>query len=386
MIRTPIGLLLSIFRENRIPDIFSHIGKFDEAPQEAGNSLNFIECPPSAVCSFRLVPAYLNLVVRDPGRDIVKIPHQNWGYAIDLRGCKTVDEYLEKQFNSKYRSIIRRYVSRLESCFQTEYILHQEEISEETYRSLMHALKIMIDRRFEQRKESHKEQKIWDELLKQTYALIRENKASLFVIYADGQPIEISLNYHFNGVLFSSISSYDIDYSKFGLGHVEIYKQLQWCLANGYQLFEMGVGGMDYKRRWSNHIYQFEHWVIFRKQLPQSIIAYLEIGKIRIKEYLKAKKINELLVAGKNKLGAGNRTGPEKEGPKIDPVDIASVCGDWQNIDWRADPHAYLRNHVFDFLYAHVEKKGDVAVLQSALNRSQFLIKGKNKAQHLQFP
>lgn len=385
MIRTKIGLLLTIFRENLIPDIFSHLGKFDETPEEAGKTLELLECPGEAVCSFRLVPAYLSMVLRDPGLTVVRIPHQNWGYSIDLRGCNTVDDYLEKQFNSKYRSIIRRYVSRLEACFDTEYKLYQEEISEEYYLSLMHALKTMIDRRFVQRNESHKEQNIWDDILNNSYSLIQKKKASLFVIYADREPIEISLNYHFNGVLFSSISSYDIDYAKFGLGHVEIYQQLKWCLDNGYQLFEMGVGGMDYKRRWSNNIYQFEHLVIFKNRWPQTAIANLEIGKIRVREYLKSKKVNELLVRGKNRIAAPKKVSPENEGPTIKKVDIESPSGDWNDVDRTSEEYLNLRGHVFDFLYSNVEQKKDIVVLRSGVNRSQYMIKGKKNAQELQF-
>src|SRR5690606_41905928 len=63
--------------------------------------------------------------------------------------------------------------------------------------------------------------------------LFRSKRASFFVIYDGDHPIEISLNYHLNDVLFSSISSFDIDYAKFGLGHIEIHKQLEWCLEHG---------------------------------------------------------------------------------------------------------------------------------------------------------
>src|SRR5690606_31612287 len=77
--------------------------------------------------------------------------------------------------------------------------------------------------------------------------------------------------------------------------HVEIYKQLEWCLENGYSRFEMGVGGMDYKKRWSNRIYRFNHWVL----VPQSplfhrMVALMEYGRVVVKEYLKAKKVNEV--------------------------------------------------------------------------------------------
>ena len=69
------------------------------------------------VLSLRLVPDYFK-----PSNDlkdhVVKVvPQYNWGYSIDLRGCSSIDDYLESQYKSKTRSIIRRYVRRLEACF-----------------------------------------------------------------------------------------------------------------------------------------------------------------------------------------------------------------------------------------------------------------------------
>ncbi|WP_083760717.1 GNAT family N-acetyltransferase [Robiginitalea biformata] len=385
MVRTPIGLLLTLFRECRIPDKFSHVGKFGEVPIDAQSELDQLPCPPGQVCSFRLAPGYMQFHLKDPGDTLVRIPQQNWGYSIDLEGCATADDYLQKQFKSKYRSIIRRYVKRLDACFKTEYVTHGEDLAPDHYESLMEELKTMIDRRFGQRKESHKEEKNWKDILANSHDLIRRNKASLFVIYADGEPIEISLNYHFNGILFSCISSYDIDYSKFGLGHVEIYKQLEWCLANGFRVFEMGVGGMDYKRRWSNNIYQFEHLVIFKNGWPQNAKSRLEVARIRIREYLKSKKVNEIPHRLKSRFATWGRGGDADKGPDIRDADPAGWDGDWHPVDWISGEHAYLRSHVFDFLYSSEEQKKDVEVYESRVHPGHYAIRGAKKARELRF-
>ena len=224
-----------------------------------------------------------------------RVLQHNWGYAIYLKDLKTIDQFLEKQFKSKKRSIIRRYINRLEKCLTIRYKIYWGDIEELTYELLMATLQKMISKRFDEKGEHHQEMKRWDELKQRTFSQIKKKQASLFVIYDDGLPIEISLNYHLGEVLFSSISSYDMDYSKFGLGHVEIYKQLEWCLQNGYHTFEMGVGGMDYKARWSNYIYQFEHVVLHQDTtLTSRLFGNYEYHRIRLKEYLKSKKINEL--------------------------------------------------------------------------------------------
>ncbi len=386
IVRTPIGLLLTLFRENRIPETFSHIGIFDEVPVEARSELARLPCPPGQVCSFRLAPGYMTFHLGDPANTLVRIPQENWGYSIDLDGCDSADDYLQKQFKSKYRSIIRRYVKRLDACFDTDYKTHGNGLTRDHYLYLMEALKTMIDRRFGQRNETHKEEKNWKDILENSYDLIQRNKASLFVIYADGEPVEISLNYYFNGILFSCISSYDIDYSKFGLGHVEIYKQLEWCIANGFRVFEMGVGGMDYKRRWSNNVYQFEHLVIFKNSWPQTAISRLEIARIRIKEYLKSKKVNEIPHRLKNWLVKLGGVGDSGQGPEILDADPAGLGGEWQPVDWTSGSHPDLRGYVIDFLYSSVEKKQDIGVYQSRVHPGHYAIRGKEKAQELRFP
>ena len=212
---------------------------------------------------------------------------QQLGYAISLGKDMNPDQYVKQQFGSNAKTI-RRYVNRLEACFNVSYKMFYGEIEYNTYMFIMTSLRSMLVKRFAQRNTTNSELQIWDEVVNDSYAQILEKKASLFVIYNESTPIEISLNYHFYKILFISTSSYDIDYAKFGLGHVEIYKQIEWCLANGVQIFEMGDGELDYKRRWSNAIYNFEHHVIYPKNsLVKKGMAQLEIGKIKFREYLK---------------------------------------------------------------------------------------------------
>lgn len=49
------------------------------------------------------------------------------------------------------------------------------------------------------------------------------------------------------------------------MGHILIYKQLEWALKNNYLLFDMGMGAMRYKDEWCNYTYRFNTWIIYRK-------------------------------------------------------------------------------------------------------------------------
>ena len=149
----------------------------------------------------------------------------------------------------------------------------------------MSTLKEMIIRRFKQRNDVNENLLNWNHYHKISFGLINEKKASMFVIMNAQTPICISVSNHFNGKMFSSVSSYDIDFSKFSLGSIEIYKKLERCIKNNHNTYEFGMGDLSYKREWSNHIYNFKHQIIYpNKSIIATIIAYIEFIKVSTKE------------------------------------------------------------------------------------------------------
>lgn len=333
--------------------------------------------------SLRLVPDYFQLGNLPPGYDLKSVPQDNWGHSIDLNEVSSVDQYMESQFKSKPRSIIKRYIKRLELCFPISYKYHYGEMDYKDYEKIFDALHKMISDRFVQRKESHMEVWRWDELKKDTYGLICSKQASFFVIYDVDLPIEISLNYHLNKVLFSTISSFDIDYGKFGLGHVEIYKQLEWCLKHGYTRFEMGVGGMEYKRRWSNNIYRFEHWILIsKKNMGTRLLGRAAYGKALLKEYLKSKRLNDALDALREKIFRQKSLGPGADHGQLVPRALAAPVeiSQWAELDnreLRGEPG--LNKALNDFLYSQVVPREKVRVYRSVDGPVRYLLQGEGK-------
>ncbi|PRX55280.1 GNAT family N-acetyltransferase [Flagellimonas meridianipacifica] len=381
-----LGFLLMLFRKREVPSAYQELRYLEEKPIEFNQDFKLVSYLKRDVGSYRLVPEYLNLKLHpDFGSKI--IPQHNWGYSLNLSNCNTVDDYLEQQFKSKYRSIVRRYVKRLEACFDIRYAFHYGTLERDVYESIMDSLQKMIEKRFQQRNEVHKENVYWQSIKEESLRLIHNQEASLFVIYANEEPIEISLNYHFDKILFSSVSSYDIDYAKFGLGHIEIYKQLEWCLQNGYKIFEMGVGGMDYKRRWSNQIYQFQHHIVFPAEKKNSVLTLFEWYKIKLKEYLKSKGINDKLEILKLKitkrLSKENNTSPlELEVGPISPVESIQ---DYIEVDWQNDTYWFLRKPINDFLYTSVEHYSQIGVMQSKTDGNSYLFLGRKQMQQVSF-
>lgn len=336
----------------------------------------------SLIYSLRLVPQYYQFSQAINELVHKRVPQENWGYSILLDGYTSVDAYMQEQFKSKPRSIIRRYVQRLELCFPIRYKTYTVNMDQNNYNFLMQCLRNMITNRFGQRMESHKEMQRWAQITKDSYSLINAGSASLFVIYDGEKPIEISLNFHLGPILLSSISSYDIDYQKFGLGHVEIVKQLEWCLENGMRMFDMGVGEMDYKRRWSNHIYRYYHDVMFPKGNPVLfLIGQLTHLRVYIKEYLKSLKINEL----RDKTVQGLQFKSKNDIPEVDEFQVEHLASfnesnAMESIPMESPLLSPIRRYIYDFMYTNCANTNEVLVYRNSSQPKQYIIKaGKNQ-------
>ena len=381
-----LEFITHFYKESKTPIVFEEISYFGNRFQCSTINSKDPLVPSKTLYSIRLVPEYFGIKLQKESYKTAKIKQYNWGYSIQLTDIKTADAYLKKQFNSNARKVIRRNIKRLETCFNVKYEMYYGNIALEKYEALMTALHDMLVTRFDQRGEVSKDLLQWEQLRNNTYDQILNGKASLFAIYRENDPIEISLNYHFDKILFSSVSSYDIDYSKFGLGHIEIYKQLEWCLENGYVLFEMGVGGMDYKQRWSNNIYQFEHHILYDLNDLSKFFAAYEIWRVRLKEYLKSKKVNDFVY----KIGAffrSKRTNNNKK-PSYEQQFWHSPEDDNLRLDTpisRLDnKYSFLKKPVHDFLYLNQEHENDITIFTTT-NPQIFVLKGKTKSVKIRF-
>ena len=330
------------------------------------------------------IPDYLKTKLNNENKLILKKFGLSKGYCIDLSEFENVEHYLKFQFKKNAKTI-RRYVNRLESCFNIEYKLFYGHISKIEYDNLLMNLRSMIVQRFKQRNEASKSLKEWNRTVTLTYPLILEKRASIFVIYNNGIPIEIAINYHYKRILFSYISSYDIDYAKFGLGHVEIYKQLEWCIANNFHRFEMGWGDLDYKRRWSNDIYNFEQHLFTRNK---SLVGYslfkIKEFAIRLKLFLISKNVHVHLRNLKRSIKNNQRLDGPSQSYEILPIEDLSAEMESKKIDYELENHTFLRKIVNDFLYRTTEHLSNIEVFEVNKNKV-YIIKGSKHAQKVIF-
>ncbi len=244
----------SFYEKQHVPSICKKISFNNTVLSETKNSNN--DKLASKIIVLNLIPNYLNLELKK-GLYSKKSTHKP-GLAVNLtKGFNNIDDYLKTQCSPKLRKVVTRSVKRLESCFNIKYNMFYGHISKADCDLLMGKLYNMIENRFKQRSGRNTILRQWDHYMDLAFNGINKKTASLFVIFSNGQPIEISLNFIYDNIMFSYISSYDLDYAKFGLGHINYYKKVDWCIKNKIDLFDMGHGDFAYKRQWANMDYNF---------------------------------------------------------------------------------------------------------------------------------
>jgi len=387
--RTP-NFFMDLFVKQRIPYLYNRIQYLNE-------ELTLFECKKDKYeladthkpCSIALIPAYCNPTLIDSGSFVVKTINQyNLGYAILIEKEFNVDVYLKEQFKSNYRNLKKRHL-RLENCFNVHYMLYHGNINKERYLFIMESLKCMLIKRFRQRKDKNEKLDEWDELLSNTYGQIIEKRASLFVIYDDDLPIDISLNYHFDKIMFGAISSYAIEYSKFGMGSIEKIKLLEWCLSNEYKILEFGYGDLEYKKTWSNHIYRFKCQVIYnRSSILARLFAKMEILKLSLKEFLKAKKIDVYYKRLKSRLIYKKRKEcliTKSIDYKRATVTDLKLYKDLKEVAYDLECPFHLKLIVNDFLYSNKEHKDHIVIQEVLQEPGSYIISGRKITQVFTF-
>ncbi len=368
------------YEKSNIPDTFSEV-LYAQDQKSFVNSNYDVDKNLDVINSIFFVPNYIVPKIDSKLFSIKKVTQFFKGYTILLDGFATVDEYLKFRFKKNAKSILKR-VKRLELCFPISYQFFYGNISQTDYDLLMHMLKKMIINRFKQRDDVSQNLLNWDHYHKIFFNLINEKKASLFVIKNDTEPICISISNHYNGKLFSSVSSYDIDYGKFSLGNIEIYKKLEWCIENGHNAYEMGMGDLSYKREWSNNIYNFEHQIIYPKKSFFAIIqANIEYLKVLIKEGIyKIAYVKYKAWKAKRK-----KTKPFLAKYTTSKFDSESNLENFTVLDINLENYHFLRKPFFDFLYSSMENINTVTVYEVSKPQKTYLIVGKRNRQQVIF-
>lgn len=334
------------------------------------------------------IPPYLDARVHrgEISFNLFKIYHLD-GFLANLNGYSNLDEYMKEQFGSKSRSKMRGYLRRLETCFPIQYKMYYGEISKKEFSFIFGELKEMIQRRFLQRGDTHQGIKHWDFLKNTVFDMILEKKASFFVIFDKDKPIDICLNYHHQNIFRNYIRSYDIDYSKFRLGYIDILKQLEWCFENNHSILDLSYGDLAYKRTWCNKVYTFEQHIIYNEQyLNQKIWALTITMLLQLKWFLEKKgilnlyhKLRLLFKRKATKKSIYKEPIFEVEDISHTPLNTISTS----KINVADDIYASIRKPIYNFQYLNFEVSNDITVYKMNDHPNSYIISGKRKKEKI---
>ena len=283
-----------------VPEVYSELifKQDNQVLYQRANSKN--SCADlDGVYSISLFPSYLSakLAFDAPKMILKTIPQKKiMGFAIEIPYRTDFETFFKQKYSKRFRSNIKRFVNRFESCFNVNYLMFYGVISKKEYEHYMLCLKKMLRARFNEKGEENRVINQWEYYYDSTYELIKSKKCSLFVIQANNEVVHVCVNRHQNKIINISIPSYDICYSKFSLGNISIYKILEWAVERNYEFIDMEYGAYDYKRRWSNRIYHFDHHLFYpsRKGLGY-LLGKIEFLKLKTKNLLKYLRVDVLI-------------------------------------------------------------------------------------------
>ncbi|WP_406683899.1 GNAT family N-acetyltransferase [Seonamhaeicola sp. MEBiC1930] len=370
-----VNFYTDLFEKSKLPKIYKLKGVVNNTIIFSEKNENDKTETTSGLTCYKLFPNYFDYKIETKNEFKLRKVWQKLGFSANLNSSVSALDYLKKECSSQHKKNVTRATNRLEQCFEISYFTYFGKIEKSKYISIMNALFQMISNRFKERKGKNRVLTNWQYYLDSTFELILQKKASLFVIYSKNEPIEVSINYHFDSIMYSSISSYDLDYSKFSLGNIEIYKQIDWCISNNIKLFDMGYGDFDYKRKWSNHIYKFESHIISKKNNLLALL-YPTLLKYRFKiiDFLVSKNVNNYLYNLKDKLI--NNKSNDKIKPEFE-IEIINEISTALETKLDLDNYTFLKKPIYDFLYKYKEELSNLSVYKTPQQNS-YIVKGKN--------
>lgn len=239
------------------------------------------------------IPDYLEIELHQRNKNVaLKRVVQYQGYLIRLKEFNTLNEFINNRLSKNTRKNLKAKLRKIEENHKIKYKFHHGEIDKDHYDYLFDICYNLMKERFNQKKIFNRFLLHWRYYYDLFYPKILKKEASIFVIYDDMKPITITLNFHKADIVFSFIQIYNTDYYKYSMGDIAMYKNIGWCYENNYSIWDVSKGQTENKRRWSNHIYKFEHHLFYKSN---SILAkwftLLTANQLRFKQILRDKGI-----------------------------------------------------------------------------------------------
>lgn len=278
------------FTKNRYLPLYTNIGKYKSCG--ISYSLNHGETKDDykgKVFVLYDIPSYLPSI--QTGEVGLKSITQYKGYGIDLADYKTINDYLQKFSRNRKRSLIKG-LRKLEKDYDIEYVW-LEKVDKVEFDKVFNTLFELIDETFKQKKtiNSHSIKKVKSWYKSLFFKLINEGKAAFFIIKNSKEVIAVSFNYFSNNIFFAAIPSYNRKYREYGIGNIQMLKEMEWSINHNLEYYDLGKGSYGYKQIWASEEYSFEYHILYdRKNWLSKIIANFLCFYFSLKAFLRVLK------------------------------------------------------------------------------------------------
>ncbi|MBU3822306.1 GNAT family N-acetyltransferase [Flavobacteriaceae bacterium XHP0103] len=373
-----IDLREYVYTLNKLPDLYESLRMVDEDFILLSNDIEPLE-PTKNIIIVKDIPRYFDIKNKSLSKGIKHLCTEQYsGFSINFKNVTSTDDYLKSRFGSSSRYKLRRSIKKLEKCFDINYKMYFGEMSKQDYDFIFEEFFRLLEIRSIEKgilnNRNLKRKSYYHELV---YNLILQKKASFYVIYNGYNPIDICLNFHLNDIVYQLIRTYDINYSKFNTGYVDLIKQIDWCIENHVSFINFSYGDFYWKRRWCNSVYKYDSHIFYNSKSIKSIAsAYLYNAKIKIKHILRENKIIDKYHEIKLKIHHFLNTKKEFEIEVID-IDFNRAEPLDCKIDFYKNDYNFLRRYIYEFLFNFNEEEKDIKVYKLLKPLKSFLVIGK---------
>ncbi|MDO5971138.1 GNAT family N-acetyltransferase [Flavivirga aquimarina] len=238
------------------------------------------------------IPEYLNIKLNNQNTLKARKVNQYKGYLVNLLNYATVEDYLKENLSRRNRKNLFSKQRKLERNHKITNKVYFGNIDKSSFESIFNSFYDLLKKRFQEKKAHNRYLASWESLKTLAYKSILEKDASLHIIFDNGTPITITLNFHRSDVVFSHIQTYDTNYTSYNMGDISMLNHLKWCFENGISIFDLAIGKSDYKDKWCNYEYDFFYHIHYNnKSVISKIIAKIVFWELKILKSLRDRNI-----------------------------------------------------------------------------------------------
>ncbi len=335
------------------------------------------------------IPEHFNVKNVLTGSLKLKTIKQYKGYLANLKGYENLQQYINDNFSSRSRRVFKKNIERLEFCFNINYTMYYgNNISKNDYSIVFDQFNKLLKKRYSEKQinNHYLTDKKWNYLYELVYPMILNKKASLFVIYNDNMPINVSLNYISENICFGALTAFDTDYFKYNIGFIDIMKHLEWCLKENIEIFDFSKGEYDYKKRWSNKEYFFDYHILYdSKSITATLLYQIIFIYFKIKQFLRDLNMHILFhqaIFYLKRRKPNTLLSSDYEIVELDELhdEKKMIKMDFHNID-----NSTIKKWILDFLFKNSELLNSIMIYKVLETENTYIVKGKTKIEKIIF-